>query len=98
MSKPEVFTFKYYRWPQVKQDSPSEKTVFLMHQFELLSFPTFFYLRLHLFSTIFWKFIYADNLAFLYFSGNWKTFEGLSHTKTMTTAIHFNNEKAKREI
>ena len=63
------------------------------------------------------KFAYADNLALLHSSGNWKDMEGtlsqdmstlsvylqtwrlkLSHTKTVTTAFHLTNRKAKREL
>ena len=63
------------------------------------------------------KFVYADDLALLHSSGNWKDLEGtlsqdmstlsaylqtwrlkLSHTKTVTTAFHLNNRKAKREL
>ena len=56
------------------------------------------------------KFAYADDLALLHSSGNWKDWEGilsaylqtwrlkLSHTKTVTAAFHLNNREAKREI
>ena len=63
------------------------------------------------------KYAYADNLALLHSSGNWKDLEGtlcqdmytlsvylqtwrlkLSHTKTVTTAFHLNNQQAKGEI
>ena len=62
------------------------------------------------------KFAYADDLALLHSSGNWKELKGtfsqdmctllehlqtwrlkLSHTKTVTAAIHLNNRVAKRE-
>ena len=33
----------------------------------------------------------------LHFSENWKAFEGLSHTKTLTGAFYLNNEEAKRD-
>ena len=60
------------------------------------------------------KFAYADDLALLHSSENWKDLEGLnqdmstlsaylqiwrlklSHTKTVTTVIHLNNQEAKR--
>ena len=63
------------------------------------------------------KFAYADELALLHSSGNWKDLEGtlsqdmstlsaylqtwklkLSHTKTVTAAVHLNNREAKREL
>ena len=63
------------------------------------------------------KFAYADDLALLHSSGNWKELEGIlsqdmstlsaylqtwrlkfSHTKTVTTAFHLNNRKAKCEL
>ena len=60
------------------------------------------------------KFAYADDLALLHSSGNWKDLEGqdmstlsvylqtwrlkLSHTKTVTAAFHLNNREAKREL
>ena len=63
------------------------------------------------------KFTYADDLALLHSSGNWKDLERtlrqdmstlsanfqtwrlkLSHTKTVTTAFHLNNQEAKREL
>ena len=63
------------------------------------------------------KFAYADDLALLHSSGNWKDLEGtlsqdmstllahlqtwrlkLSHTKTVTTAFHLNNQEAKHEL
>ena len=55
------------------------------------------------------KFAYADDLALLHSSGNWKDLEGtLSQdmstlsaylqTKTVTTAFHLNNREAKREL
>ena len=63
---------------------------------------------------IFRKFAYADDLALLHSSGNWKDLEGtlsrdisaylqtwrlkLSHTKTVTAAFHLNNREAKREL
>ena len=68
-------------------------------------------------STISKKFAYAEDLALLHSSGNWKDLEGtlsqdmstlseylqtwrlkLSHTKTMTAALHLNNRGAKREL
>ena len=55
------------------------------------------------------KFAYADDLALLHSSGNWKDLEGtLSQdmsilsaylqTKTVTAAFHLNNRDAKREL
>ena len=63
------------------------------------------------------KFDYADELALLHSSGNWKNLEGtlskdmstlsaylqtwrlkLSHTKTVTAALHLNNLEAKCEL
>ena len=63
------------------------------------------------------NFAYADDLALLQSSGNWKDLDGtlsqnmstlsaylqtwrlkLSHTKTVTAAIHTNNREAKREL
>ena len=63
------------------------------------------------------KFAYADDLALLHFSGNWKDLEEtlsqdmstlsaylqtwrlkLSHTKTVTTTFHLNNQEAKHEL
>ena len=63
------------------------------------------------------NFAYADDLALLHSSGNWKDLEGtlsqdmstlsaylqtwrlkLSHTKTVTTAFHLNNQEAKHEL
>ena len=63
------------------------------------------------------KFAYADDLALLHSSGNWKDLERtlsqdmstlsaylqtwrlkLSHTKTVTTAFHLNNQKANHEL
>ena len=45
------------------------------------------------------KFAYADDLALLHSSGNWKDLRlKLSHTKTVTTAFHLNNREAKREL
>ena len=68
-------------------------------------------------STVFRRYAYADDLALLYSSDDWKDLEGvlsqdmttistylqtwrlqLSHTKTVTTAFHLNNRKAKREL
>ena len=63
------------------------------------------------------KLAYADDLALLHSSENWKDLEGalsqdmstlsaylrtwrlkLSHTKTVTTAFHLNNQEAKHEL
>ena len=63
------------------------------------------------------KFAYADDLALLHSSRNWKDLEGtlsqdmfslsvylqtwrlkLSHTKTVMTAFHLNNQEAKCEL
>ena len=60
------------------------------------------------------KFAYADDLALLHSSGNWKDLEGtikprhvytfsisqdlVSHTKTVAVAFHLNNREAKREL
>ena len=50
------------------------------------------------------KFAYADDLALLHSSGNWKDLVSpdlrfkLSHTKTVTAAFHLNNREAKREL
>ena len=68
-------------------------------------------------STVSQKYAYADDLAFMHTSKDWKTLEGtlsqdmttlsaylqtcrlkLSHTKTVTTAFHLNNQKAKCEL
>ena len=60
-------------------------------------------------SMIFRKFAYADDLALLHSSGNWKDLDGtlgqdmstLSaylQTKTVTAAFHLNNREAKREL
>ena len=68
-------------------------------------------------STIFRRYAYADDLALMHTSKDWKTLEGtlsqdmttlsaylqtwrlkLSHTKTVTTAFHLSNRKAKREL
>ena len=68
-------------------------------------------------STVSRRHAYADDLALLYSSDDWKDLEGvlsqdmttistylqtlklqLSHTKTVTTAIHLNNREAKREL
>ena len=63
-------------------------------------------------STVSRRYAYADALALLYSSDDWKDLEGvlsqdmttistylqLSHTKTVTTAFHLNNREAKREL